>query len=295
MWRALRNTVTRARELRDTDPALRSLRCCHLRSASSRIFRFMTKSSTRCAGRRLADLAPHALVDVADALALVGLGRPQRAEIRRELPDLAAVAARHPEDHVAVDRDREPLRHGDLDRMREAEQQRELLPGRLRAIADALDLEFGDERRHHALHHVGDQRAHEPVQRARGAVVLRAPEHDLPALDLDADRRGQLLGERALGPLHADAALDLVDGDTGGDRDGFVTDPRHRYHTSQSSSPPRFCSRASRSDSTPREVEITATPSPLRTRGRSSLPTYTRRPGLLTRWIPSISGRPASS
>src|SRR4029453_2110218 len=99
MWRALRNTVTRARELRATDPALRSLRACHFRSASSRILRFtfspyglrspaarcaklalclrspaarcaLRLSSARRAGGRLADLAPHALADVADALAL---------------------------------------------------------------------------------------------------------------------------------------------------------------------------------------------------------------------------------
>src|SRR5439155_19515875 len=100
-----------------------------------------------------------------------------------------------------------------------------------------------------------------------------AAEHHLSALDLHRDRLGQLLGERPLRPLHPHAAVDLVDGDAGGDRDGFVADARHRYQTSQSNSPPTFCSRASRSESTPREVEITATPSPLRTRGRSSLPT----------------------
>src|SRR2546428_12993940 len=97
MWRALRNTVTRARALRATDPALRSLRACHLRSASSLILRFITRSSplappddlrspaARCAlrlpsappaGRRLAPLAPPPLGAVADALPLFGPRRP---------------------------------------------------------------------------------------------------------------------------------------------------------------------------------------------------------------------------
>src|SRR5262249_7645779 len=101
--------------------------------------------------------------------------------------------------------------------------------------------------------------------------------------------------QRALRALHADPARGLLHGDTVRDRDGFVSDPGHRYQTSQISSPPTLCSRASRSESTPRDVEITATPSPLRTLGSESLSTYTRRPGLLTRWMPSMSGLPASS
>src|SRR5262245_46165532 len=162
MWRALRNTVTRARALRATDPALRSLRACHFRSASSRILRFipddLRSAAPRCAlrfpsarraGRRLADLAPHALVDVADALALVRLRRPQCAQVGRELSDPAAVDAFDPDDHVAVDGHREAFGHRELDRMREAEQQGELLARDLRAIADALDLELSRERRHH--------------------------------------------------------------------------------------------------------------------------------------------------
>src|SRR4030095_15156501 len=166
MWDARRETpwCARARCVR------RSPRCAFCAAATCVRLRREScvswmMSSARRAGSRLADLAPDALVDVADALALVRLRRPQRAEVGRELPDPAAVDALDPDDHVAVDGDRETFGHGELDRMRVAEQQCELLAGRLRAIADALDLELARERRHHALHHVAHARAHEAAQR----------------------------------------------------------------------------------------------------------------------------------
>src|SRR3954469_12790606 len=89
----------------------------------------------------LADLPGDVLALVADALALVGLRRALLADVRGDLADellgdpLDDDARRL--GHLELD----ALGRGDVDRMRVAEREREVLARELRAVADALDLE----------------------------------------------------------------------------------------------------------------------------------------------------------
>src|SRR5690242_10320882 len=57
----------------------------------------------------LAFLAPDRLVAVADALALVRLGRAPGADLARDLPDQALVHALHPHRGRALARDLDPV------------------------------------------------------------------------------------------------------------------------------------------------------------------------------------------
>ena len=109
---------------------------------------------------------------------------------------------------------------------------------------------------------------------ARVVRVGRSFEHDLTASISTPIDGGSCSESVPFRSLHAAAPPSILSTVTPeGIATGLLPMRDMRYQTSQSSSPPTFCSRASRSESTPREVEITATPSPLRTRGRSSLPT----------------------
>src|SRR5580700_10941953 len=69
----------------------------------------------------LAFLAPDLLVAVAHALALVGFGRAERADLRRDLADQALVHAFHLDRGRPLTGDFDALRHRIDDRMREAE------------------------------------------------------------------------------------------------------------------------------------------------------------------------------
>ena len=64
------------------------------------------------------------------------------------------------------------------------------------------------------------------------------------------------------------------------------------YHTLQSTSPPTPALAASRPLMTPREVVRMLVPSPPSTRGTSSRPKYTRRPGRLMRSMPEMTRSP---
>src|SRR2546421_11727907 len=74
----------------------------------------------------------------------------------------------------------------------------------LRLVADTLNLERLRETLRHPVHHVGDERAREPVQRLVEALVRGAPHHDSVLLE----RQSELRMKRA-----ADLALRALDGD----------------------------------------------------------------------------------
>src|SRR5829696_6822561 len=135
----------------------------------------------------LTDLPGHVLALVADALALVGLRRALLADDRRHLAHgLLGDAA---DDDARGHRDLEVDSLGslELDRVRVAERQHELLALELCAVADALDLEALLEAVRHALDHVRNQAAGEAVERAVLAAVGRALDEDLAVLLLHAD------------------------------------------------------------------------------------------------------------
>src|SRR5580692_9022179 len=105
-----------------------------------------------------------------------------------------------------------------------AERELQVLAPGLDAVADADDLERLAVAVGHAGHHVGDQRAGQPVQRADLALVAGAGDGDGAVGLGHLDGRRDLQAEGALGPLHGDLAA--VDGDihAAGHRDGHASD-----------------------------------------------------------------------
>ena len=108
-------------------------------------------SLTPVSRARLADLPADVLVGVADALALVGLRRPRRANVRRELADRACLSMPSTTSSVAPRPRPTAPRNGHVDGVGEAERQVQLVPGDLGAVADALDLQPLREALGHAV------------------------------------------------------------------------------------------------------------------------------------------------
>src|SRR5690349_14360496 len=113
----------------------------------------------------LTDLSPHVLPFVADALALVGLGRANLADLGGRLADHLLV--RSLDDDLGRRRhfERDAGAWLDRDRVRVANGELEVGALERRAIADALDLELLLEALRDALDHVGHERPRETVQR----------------------------------------------------------------------------------------------------------------------------------
>src|SRR6516225_12318453 len=228
-----------------------------------------------CRSRSLAGLATDVLALVLHALALVGLGRAEAADVRGDLAHERLVGAADREARGVLDLDRDARRRNELHRMAEAQLQHELLALHGRAVARADDLQRLAEARGHAEHHVRDLRAHGAVRRI-ARELLRAHLH-LVALDHDGGAGEDGVRQLRLGALHLHGAAAHRHGHTGRDRDGLLADSRHLdalpYQTWQTSSPPRPASRASRSVRRPRDVDTTDTPRPPMTRGMRVLGT----------------------
>src|SRR2546421_5122054 len=93
--------------------------------------------------RRLAGLAQHALVDVADALALVRLGLADLADVGGHLADQLLVEAAHRDAGGRRYLELDSLRCVDRDGVREPELEVDpARPGRRGAVAHAHDLEL---------------------------------------------------------------------------------------------------------------------------------------------------------
>ena len=75
--------------------------------------------------------------------------------------------------------------------------QLEVGAAQLGAVADALDLQALLEALRHALDHVRDERARQPVQRAVLAAVGRSRDDERSSSFVDRDARRQLLVELA--------------------------------------------------------------------------------------------------
>src|SRR5258708_5085758 len=175
----------------------------------------------------LAFLAPDRLGRVLDALALVGLGRTQAADLGRKLADLLAVGAGDL-NLGRLDRlDLDAGRNGNLDVVAEAELQLQVLGIRLGAKADAVDLEVDGEAVRYAAHHV----VREVARRAplgAGAAAFRARRENEPVAVL-GDGHVVMDHKRELAPL----ALDLeglaleVDSDAARNRNRIFADARH--------------------------------------------------------------------
>src|SRR5688572_15343107 len=216
-------------------------------------------------------LAEDVLATVLDALALVRLGLAPAADLGGELADGLLVDAADLDRGLVRGLHLEPFGHVEIDIVAVAELKLELVALRVRAIADAGDLENFCKALSHALDKVRDQRAlHAPVAACRLAVV-RGGDRDRAVVKRVADELGQAQGECALRALHAELAVVDSGSDPARDRHRHFADAAHQ-NTSASTSPPTFCARASASESTPRGVETMVMPRPLRTVGSSRLP-----------------------
>src|SRR5215204_3701231 len=185
----------------------------------------------------LAYLPGDVLALVADALALVGLGRPLLADHGGDLADLLLARALDHDPGRRGHLELDPLGRLDRHGVRVAERELEVAAPELRAVADALDLERLGEAGRDALDHVGDQRAREAVERAMLGAVGRPLDEQLAVLLDDVDHARLALLEVAARAGHAhDLGLDR-DRDGLGDGDGLSADAGHRgYQTSATTS-----------------------------------------------------------
>src|SRR5215831_3934993 len=101
-------------------------------------FRSGSSGSGRRRAEALAGLALHDLAVVADALALVGLGRTALPDRGRDVADLLLVGAEDDDVRGRGRADLDALRHHDGHRLVEADVEHDLVALRRRVPADAL-------------------------------------------------------------------------------------------------------------------------------------------------------------
>src|SRR5581483_365179 len=175
----------------------------------------------------LTNLSADVLALVANALALVRLGRAYLPDLGGRLADHLLVDAAHDDLRRHRHLERDALARLDLHRVRVADLQLEVGARERGAVADALNLEALLEAVRHALDHVRDQRARETVQRAILAALGRARHGDRAVLGRDLHPLRDLLAQLALRPGHGHAARVDRDDDAGGDFDGLSADTTH--------------------------------------------------------------------
>src|SRR5882724_2979124 len=161
----LRNTLSRGRT---GVPAIRLRWRSWMRTRRSFfVFIFIPKPSALSPylrlRPRLAGLLLQHFAGVAHALLLVRIGLAEAADVRGDLTDQLAIHAGDGDVRLLVDRDVDPVRDIEDDRVRVPEREDDLLALHLGAIADADDVELALEAVGDAEHRVGDQRAREAV------------------------------------------------------------------------------------------------------------------------------------
>src|SRR5256714_2298013 len=224
MWFRLRYTERRGRSvLPDTLNRMRALR----RSRRSRFF-WMVDSLMALSRPRLALLAADDFLGVLDALALVRLGWPHLADLRGGEPHQVLVGALHRDPvRLRVVLGADAFGQREADRVREADDELDLLALQLGLVAHARDVQRALEPLRDALDHVGDQRARQAVQLARAARVVGAVRLHQAVLDRDLHLAVELLRHLPLGALHLDQAGLRVDLHLVGDLDGESSDAGH--------------------------------------------------------------------
>src|SRR5215469_11123015 len=175
----------------------------------------------------LSDLAADLLALVAHALALVGIGLAELADVGGNLAHLLLVDALNDEPGGRLDPEADPVRGCHWHRVTEAKGELQVAAPGLDPVADADDFQglpvaLGDAR-----HHVGDQGPGQPVQRADLAFVTGPRHGDNAVILLDLDRRGHLQAQLPLGALDVDLAAVDGDVDTARDGDRQPSDSRH--------------------------------------------------------------------
>src|SRR6266550_6392005 len=159
MWRLDRNTARRGRSV----VPLTRLRTRRWRLTRASAVRTAIVPLLLLPG--LAGLAQDALAGVADALALVGLGLADLADVGRHLADQLLVGPPDGDAGRGRNLEGDPLGGIDVDGVGEAEGQFDLVGALGRGpVADADDLEVAGETVGDADDHVVDQGAGEPVE-----------------------------------------------------------------------------------------------------------------------------------
>src|SRR5262249_18622906 len=123
-------------------------------------------SSASLRSRFLADLAPDVLLRVLDALALVGIRLPQAPELGRELAEKRLVGALQCDRHLPLHLRLNAFRQGKDHGMGVSQRQLDVPSLELRPIANTHDLQLTLESVLDAVHHVGEKRANQAMERA---------------------------------------------------------------------------------------------------------------------------------
>ena len=175
----------------------------------------------------LAGLAQDPLTFVLDALALVGLGRTDAADLGRLVAHHLLVGTGDEDRGVVLDREGDSFGRDHLHRVAVAGADHELAPLDLGAVAHPDDLELAGEALAHPFHHVGDEGAAEAVALAGAAMAAGGAHHDAAVLLADADALGEDAAEFSLGPLHGDGQAIEADRDLVGNGNRGFTDTGH--------------------------------------------------------------------
>src|SRR5438067_11592584 len=177
----------------------RRCRCCRASSRSVNAIRFSLRLRADLAG--LARLAADALTRVLHTLRLVRVRDPKGADLRRDLTDDFLVGARDADLLRRLEREADASRRVDLDRMREAERELQLLARERGPVARSTDLEITDVAGRDALDHVGEQRARKPVDGLRLLALVRPHDRERRVGPTHRDERMEGPAELALRPL----------------------------------------------------------------------------------------------
>src|SRR5712671_45115 len=224
MWFRLRYTDRRGRSvLPDTLNRMRALRF-----SRRSLFFWMVDSLMALSRPRLALLAADGFLGVLDALALVRLGRPHLADLRGGEPHQVLVGALHRDPvGLGVVLGADAFGQREAHRVREADDELDLLALQLGLVADAGDVQRALESLRDPLDHVEDQRARQAVQLARAARVVGAVHLHLPVLDGHLHLAVELLRHLALGAFDLHQAWLRVDLHLVGNLDGKPSDAGH--------------------------------------------------------------------
>src|SRR5438105_3776222 len=168
----------------------------------------------------LARLAADALARVLHALRLVGVRDAKGADLRRDLADDFLVRARDAHLLRRLEREADAGRRVDLDRMREAERELQLLACERGPVARSADLEIADVAGRDALDHVGEQRAREAMDGLRLLALVRPHDRERRVGPVHRDERVERPAQLALRPLHRDLSSADLHLDAGRAGDG---------------------------------------------------------------------------
>src|SRR5438105_969511 len=175
----------------------------------------------------LARLAADVLAGVLHALGLVRVRDAEGADLRRDLADDFLVRSRDAHLLRRLEGEADPGRRIDLDRMRVAERQLQLLARERRPVAGAADLEVAGVSRRDTGHHVREQRARQTVKGLRLLALVRPHDRERAIGPIHLDEGVERAPELALGSLHRDLLAVHGDVDSLRERDGKLSDPTH--------------------------------------------------------------------